>query len=115
MRHVYFACLAALLLLAPARSAEKLPDPKRDASPPSDAQRILIKEGVALHDAGDYDGAIAKYKQVLAESPDVVLSLHELAFSYFAKNDYANALATARQGAEFKSTLLPRFYDMIGN
>src|SRR5258708_29523601 len=115
MRHLYFAFLAALLLLTPARSAEKLPEPKREASSPSDAQRILIKEGVALHDASDYDGAIAKYKQVLAESPDVVLSLHELASSYFEKKDYANALATARQGAEFKSTLLPQLYVLIGN
>ena len=115
MRHLYFACLAALLLLIPAKSAEKLPEPKREAWPPSDAQRILIKEGVALHDAGDYDGAIAKYKQVLAESPDEVVSMHEIAYSYFEKKDYANALAVARQGAEFKSTLLPHFYVMIGN
>jgi tetratricopeptide (TPR) repeat protein len=114
MRHLYFACVAALLLLIPAQSAE-LPEPKREASPPSDAQRILIKEGVTLHDAGDYDGAIAKYKQVLAESPDEVVSLHELSFSYFEKKDYANALATARQAAEFKSALLPRIYVMIGN
>ena len=115
MRHLYFVCLAALPLLIPAQSAEKLPEPKRQASPPSDAQRILIKEGVALHDAGDYDGAIAKYKQVLAESPDEIVSMHELAYSYFEKKDYANALATARQGAEFKSALLPRLYVMIGN
>ncbi len=113
MRHLYFVCLAALLLLIPARSAEKLPEPKRQASPLSDAQKILIKEGVALHDAGDYDGAIAKYKQVLAESPDEIVSMHELAYSYFEKKDYANALATARQGAEFKSPLLPRLYVMI--
>jgi tetratricopeptide (TPR) repeat protein len=115
MRHLYFVSAAALLLLIPAQSAEKLPEPKRETSPPSDAQRILIKEGVALHDAGDYDGAIAKYKQVLAESPDEVVSLHELSFSYFQKKDYANALATARQGAEFKSALLPQLYVLIGN
>jgi tetratricopeptide (TPR) repeat protein len=58
---------------------------------------------------------LAKYKQVLAESPGQVHALHEASLTYFAQKDYENAMALARQGAEFKSDLLPSFYMTIGS
>ena len=70
---------------------------------------------MALHDAGDFDGAIAKYKQVLAMNPEDTWALHEMSYTYFTKKDYVNALALARQGAEFQSRSLGEFYAMIGN
>ena len=94
---------------------EKLPEVTKEPSLPSPAQRALVQQGVALHDAGDYDGAIQKYKQVLADTPTEVIALHEISVSYFEKRDYENALAFAKQGAEIKSDLLPQFYMMIGS
>jgi tetratricopeptide (TPR) repeat protein len=94
---------------------EKLPKPKRIPAPATPHQQRLIKEGIALHESGDHDGALAKYKQALAESPDQVHALHEMSLTYFAKKDYENAMALARQGAEFKSNLLPSFYATLGS
>ena len=98
-----------------ASGADKLPKPDRIPAPATPEQAALIREGVALHDQQDYAGAIAKYKQVLAENPWEVTALHELAFTYFASKDFEGALATARLGAQCRSRLLPLFYGMIGN
>jgi hypothetical protein len=51
-----FLCLAPVTLFA----AEKLPKPDRIPSPATTAQQALIRQGVALHDAGDFEGAIAR-------------------------------------------------------
>jgi tetratricopeptide (TPR) repeat protein len=110
-------CKALLALIPLAVFAADNLLPKADRSPhaPTPEQRQMIQEGVALHDRGDYDAAIAKYKQVLDAAPDEVGALHELCFTYYAKKDYGNSLATARLGARYKSPLLPRFQMMIGN
>ena len=94
---------------------ESLSEATKAPSLPSPAQRALVQQGVALHDSGDYDGAIRKYKQVLADTPNEVNALQEISLSYFAKKDYENALAFAKQGAEIKSDLLPDFYMTIGS
>lgn len=75
----------------------------------------MIREGVALHDKGNYEGAIAKYKQVLAENPWEVNALHELAFTQFLSKDYQGSLATARIGAQCRSQALPGFYVAMAN
>jgi hypothetical protein len=61
------------LFVAFAFAEESLPEVTREPSLSSPAQQALVQEGVALHDAGDYDGAIRKYKQVLADTPNVVM------------------------------------------
>ena len=63
----------------------------------------------------EYDNAIAKYKQVLEESPSEVHAMYELAFTYYSKKDHQNALALARRGAQYRTELLPRFYEVLGN
>jgi tetratricopeptide (TPR) repeat protein len=75
----------------------------------------LIKEGIALHDAGNFDGAIAKYQQVLSEEPAAVLAIYELAFSHTGKRDCVKAMAVARQGATYRSELLPQFHMLVAN
>lgn len=52
---------------------------------------------------------------MLAESPNQVHALHEMTLTYFALKDYENALVLARQGAKFKSNLLPMLYVTIGS
>lgn len=105
----------AVLLASTICGAEKLPKADRIPATPTDEQKIEIAKGARLHDQGNYIEAIAHFNQVLAESPDNVLAMHELAFSYFTAKEYEKALETARRGAQYKSPLLPRFYAMIGN
>lgn len=107
--------LLPLALCAAALAAEKLPKPDHIAMPPTPEQSALVKEGIKLHDAGDYEGAIAKYKQALAENPWEVGALYELAFSSYRAKKYDDALAAARQGARCKSRLLPQFWMIIAN
>ena len=71
--------------------------------------------GIDLHDKGQFDQAIAKYQEVLARSPSNATALFEMAYSYLAKKDYDKSFETARRGSEFKSELLPMFYDVMAS
>jgi tetratricopeptide (TPR) repeat protein len=89
--------------------------PSREPSKTTPEQEAIIRAGVELHDKGEYDAAIAKYQQVLAQSPSDVTALFETAFSYLSKRDFDKSFETAKKGAEFKSDLLPMFYDLMAS
>ena len=101
--------------LAAPTFAQDIPAPNRTAVPTTDAHRDVIREGVAFHDRGEYDNAIRKYQEVLAESPGDTMALYELGFSFFAKGDYTRSLETALAGAQYDSPHLSGFYVLIGN
>src|SRR5512144_2629494 len=100
--------LTAVLLLASvpvlAQSA-----PTRLPAKTTPEQEEVIRAGVELHDKGEYDAAMAKYREVLEKSPTDVTAMFEMAYSYLAKRDFEKAFETAKKGAEFKSELLPMF------
>ena len=75
-KYSVFAISLFLLIPSGALYAEKLPKAGKTPTPPSDAQEMLIREGIALHDAGNYNAAIAKYNQVLQETDGVVEVRH---------------------------------------
>lgn len=106
--------LLALLCFTPV-VAQKIGPPKLTPIAATESQAVLIKEGVALHDRGDYDGAIAKYEQVLRENPANDWALYELAFAYEMKKDHRKSLDIAYKGAQYKSEHLAEFYIRIGN
>lgn len=110
-----FSLVALLLLTAVPLAAQDIPAPKLKPSPTTDAHRDVIREGVALHEQGDYDGAIRKYQQVLSETPDDAGALYELGFALFAKGDYSKSLEVAMKGAQYESSMLAGFYTLIGN
>ncbi len=108
---LWLACAFACLL--PAAALAQAPAPARTPAASTPAQDETIKAGVALHDQGKFDEAIAKYQTVLAENPDNVTAQFEMAFSYLAKKDFTKSLEVARAGAAYDSELQPEFYDLM--
>lgn len=104
-----------LVLLSFTSVVAQIEAPKLTPTRATDTQKHLIREGVALHDRGDYDGAIAKYEEVLRENPTNDLALYELAYAYQMKKDYQKSLELAYKGAQYKSDLVTLFYVLIGN
>lgn len=115
MRRQIVSVITTLILSAISLQAQKLPEPKLNPTPSTPVQDELIKEGIALHDRRDFAGAIGRYEQVLKENPNNVLALYEMAFSYFAKKDYAKSIEIGYRLAAFKSDLLPRVYVQVGS
>ena len=95
--------------------AQKIEPPKLDPTPSTPSQDQLINEGVALHDRGDFDGAIRRYEEVLKENPQNVLALYEMSYSYYQKRDFQKSLELSYKTAQFKSDLVPRIYVQIGS
>lgn len=89
--------------------------PKLDPTPSTGQQVLLIQEGVAQHDRGNYEAAIKLYEEALAQNPNNVEALYEMSFSYSMKKDYRKSLELAYKGAQYKSSLLGAFYLQIGN
>lgn len=115
MRKRIVTTIATLILFATAVQAQKLPEPKLEPIPSTPAQDQLIREGVALHDRRDFDGAISRYEQVLKENPNNIMALYEMAFSYYVKKDYLKCLEISYKAAQFKFDLLPAIYVQIGS
>jgi tetratricopeptide (TPR) repeat protein len=75
----------------------------------------MFQRALALHDAGDYDGAIAVYRQLLEERPGDPKVLYELTFSYFSKGDYAQALKQAEAGSKVADRYQVPYLELLGN
>lgn len=82
------AAIVFVLLASWARGQQPAPDPAVISA--------LMKEGNGLHDRGDFDGAIRKYREILALSPENPAATYEIGYSLFAKKDYPAALEMAR-------------------
>lgn len=109
------ALLTIIVVCSSAYAWGQVDPPKLDPAPSTGQQVLLIQEGVAQHDRGNYDAAIKMYEEVLVENPNNVEALYELSFSYSMKKDYRKSLEAAYKGARYKSDLLGGFYMQIGN
>ena len=98
-------CLLGLLLLICSGGANA----------DQDQTHPLIADGVRLHDAGDYAGAIEQYQAAIDDGADTVLARYEMALSYLALDDKTAALAIAEQAAEEDHPLRPKLYMIIGS
>jgi Tfp pilus assembly protein PilF len=65
-----------------------------------DAAEELAKEGVAYHDKGDYEGAIAKYDKALQLDKDNLLALAEKAMTLTYMHKYDGAIVCCQQAIE---------------
>ncbi|MEW6127740.1 MAG: tetratricopeptide repeat protein [Acidobacteriota bacterium] len=111
----FISLLVFYLVLSCLVFAQEIAPPKLEPKPTTEKHDALIRDGIALHDKGNFDGAIAKYQEVLTENSEDVLALYELGYSYFAKSDYKKSLEIAYKGTQYKSKYLVGFYVLIGN
>ena len=75
----------------------------------------LVNEGIALHDQGRYDEAIAKYNAALAEDPSSDLAAYELAFAYHAKGDFAQCKTILEPRVKTKNPYRVEMHGILGN
>jgi tetratricopeptide (TPR) repeat protein len=115
MRMLNNYLLAGALLLSPLTALAQGVAPTRVAAETTPEQEAIIRAGIDLHDKGQFDQAITKYQEVLGKNPANATALFEMAYSYLSKKDFDKSFETARRGAEFKSDLLPMFYDVMAS
>ena len=115
MTKTILATILLVFLSVSSVVAQKIDPPTLTPTPLTDSQKQLMKEGIALHDRGDYDGAIAKYEELLRENPENDTALYELGFSYRMKKEYRKSLDVAYKAAQYKSNILTLIYVLIGN
>jgi tetratricopeptide (TPR) repeat protein len=68
----------------------------------SEEVQKLVQEGIALYDAGDYKGAISKYKKALKKEPENPTVNYEIALTYSAIKDYDKAIEFVDKLIEMK-------------
>ena len=76
-----------LLAVTTLAFAQKLPKPTQLPNSLTDAQQKLLNDGIKLHDAKQYDSAIAVYDKILAENPDATQVIYEKSLSQYTKGD----------------------------
>ncbi|HWW60448.1 MAG TPA: tetratricopeptide repeat protein, partial [Thermoanaerobaculia bacterium] len=96
--------LAVAAMLIAAAALAQSTDPK-----------TIVREGIALFDAGKIDEAIAKYKAALALDPELAVTRYELALAYTVKQDYAKCRAVLEPVIEKSGAAMPTLYEALGN
>jgi tetratricopeptide (TPR) repeat protein len=115
MKKSSLSFLFILLSLSICAWAGDLKKPTRVPAEITPEQKVLLQEGITLHNQGDNEGAIKKYESILAANPDSVEALYEMGLSYFANKNYKKALEVSEKGAEYNSKTLPQLYIQIAN
>lgn len=96
----------ALLLGASTTWAIELPEATLQPSPIAPEHKVAHQQAIAAHDAQKYAEAIHVYRKILAENPDDVATIYELAYSLHASGNATECAETARRGARYDSRLL---------
>jgi tetratricopeptide (TPR) repeat protein len=66
-----------------------------------EVSNAIVNDGIKLHDAKDYDGAIEKYREAIEAWPQNGLAYYELGFSIRTKLQIADGLAPEPNGLHF--------------
>jgi tetratricopeptide (TPR) repeat protein len=62
-----------------------------------EAADALVRQGIALHDAGQVDSALSKYRQALALDKDNLRALAEMAYSLWAIEKYEESISFSKR------------------
>lgn len=62
-----------------------------------DSANTLMDRGIALHDAGDYEGAIKLYDEVMKIDKDHYLAHYEKSYSLFSAKKYEDCIELSKQ------------------
>ncbi|RAK66831.1 toxin-antitoxin system YwqK family antitoxin [Hymenobacter edaphi] len=125
MPHRYAGSTLLLSLLATAAAAQPsaaVDGPPRAtrpaaAAPPTQMPllgRDALRQGIALHDKNDFGGAIVAYLRVPASDSAYADVQGELALSYWANDQYAEAAAAAQRAIDLGQRS-PMPYATLGN
>jgi len=114
MQNLMLAILLLQTSIGPVQVPE-LPAPTREALPNNPSELAILRAGDALYEQGKFDDAARRYDEVLKANPNNVSAMHQLADTYFQQHEYQKAVDLAINGLEFKSTIRPLFYVLIGN
>lgn len=99
-------CIATTSIFAASNTANKN----------ADAVERLVNEGVQFHEQGQFDDAIAKYKQAEKKDPKNALVKYEMAFTYHAKRDLDKALTYAKAATKLKTeSINENLYSLLGS
>lgn len=74
----------------------------------------IINEGVILHDQGNYDDAIKKYKEALHINKEDMRAIYELSYTYLQIEDYKNAKKYSQKLLESNSDYAQHGYIVFG-
>lgn len=106
------------LILALAITLFAAPNATSKASPKTskaEAVKKLVDQGVQFHEQGQYDEALAKYKEAEKKDPKSALVKYEMAFTYHAKRDLDKSLHYAKAATKLKGEgLEENLYSLIG-
>lgn len=81
----------------------------------ADTPAELVRAGVTLYDAGQYDEAVAKYQQALRLAPTDAGARAELALTYNTLGRYPEAIGLCRQLVKENPQADPTVYVTLGN
>lgn len=75
----------------------------------------LVEAGVALHDSGDYQGALLKYNEALKLDPKSALVNYEIAYSQMSLGNYSETIKHSDQVIKSNSSLQNDAYVLKGS
>jgi antitoxin component YwqK of YwqJK toxin-antitoxin module/Tfp pilus assembly protein PilF len=74
----------------------------------------VIRAGIELHDAEEYDRALEYYQLVSPSDTNYAWSLSEQVLTHTTQQNYDEAIRLAQQGLGLQSQYKASFYDMLG-
>jgi len=106
--------IAFILILIANTALFAAPNSTKNAK--ADDVKKLVDQGVQFHEQGQYDEAIAKYKEAEKKDPKNALVKYEMAFTYHAKHDLDKALTYAKAATKLKTSgIEENLYSLLGS
>ena len=75
----------------------------------------LIRDGVELHDAGDYEGALIRYEQALELNPKSSMAMYEIGYTYMAMGENKKAQKWMKKAIKVDGPFTNQAYGVLGS